>query len=142
MEPAIDHIQITIKDLEKAEIFYDKLMPIFGFDLNMKSKGKVPEHEFEVIEYAHPNLIIGFNSPRSVFMDEIIHRRKPGAIHHLAFKAKNKGEVDQAYPKVRDIGAEIIETPRYYPEHGQNYYALFFKDPQGIKYEIVFEPRA
>ena len=29
MEPIIDHIAITVKDLNIAEPFYDKLMPIF-----------------------------------------------------------------------------------------------------------------
>ena len=28
MKPVIDHIQITVKNLEKAEAFYDRLMPI------------------------------------------------------------------------------------------------------------------
>lgn len=59
MEPKIDHIQITVKNLEVAESFYDKLMPLLGFDLKNKSKGNAPDHEFEAIEYAHPALIFG-----------------------------------------------------------------------------------
>jgi len=41
MKPIIDHIQITVKNFEKAERFYDKLMPILGLDLKDKSKGFV-----------------------------------------------------------------------------------------------------
>ena len=59
MEPIIDHLQITVKNLEEAEKFYDKLMPVLGFDLARKSKGRVPAHEFDVIEYFHSNLILG-----------------------------------------------------------------------------------
>ena len=33
MEPIIDHIQITVKDLAVAAPFYDKLLPLLGFDL-------------------------------------------------------------------------------------------------------------
>jgi catechol 2,3-dioxygenase-like lactoylglutathione lyase family enzyme len=141
MEPIIDHIQITVRDLGLAESFYDKLMPILGFDLFRKSKGKVAAHEFEVVEYHHQNLIFGINSPRKIFKDEIIHRRKPGSLHHLAFKANSSEEVDRAYLKIKDIGANIIEPPKFYPQHGEKYYALFFKDPEGIKFEIVFEER-
>lgn len=141
MQPIIDHIQITVKDLNTAEAFYDKLMPVLGFDLSRKSKGKVAAHEFDVIEYSHPLLIMGINSPREQFKDDTIHRRKPGALHHLAFKASSREEVDALYPQIKDTGATIVEPPRFYPQHGASYYALFFKDPQGIKYEIVYEER-
>ena len=48
MKPIIDHIQLTVKDLKVAELFYDKLMPILGFDLSRKSKGSVIVHEFDL----------------------------------------------------------------------------------------------
>lgn len=141
MKPKIDHIQITVKNLEKAEAFYDKLMPLLGFKLKHKAKGQVPEHKFDVLEYYHPDLIIGFNSPRTVFRDETVHRRKPGALHHMAFQASSCEEIDKLFPKIQAAGAEIVEPPRYYPQHGESYYALFFKDPDGIKLELVHEKR-
>lgn len=97
MNPIIDHIQITVKNLETAEPFYDKL---------------------------------------------IVHRRKPGALHHLAFKVDSINEVDEIYPLIKNIGADIVNPPQFYPQHGENYYALFFKDLEGIKYEIVYDKRA
>ncbi|MEQ9064906.1 MAG: VOC family protein [Vicingaceae bacterium] len=139
--PIIDHLQITVKDLKSAEMFYDKLMPILGFDLNLKSKGKVEEHEFDVIEYVHPKITIGFNSPRSVFVDEFVHRRKPGALHHLAFKASSVTEVNSLAKQLGDIGANIVDGPGYFPQHGEYYYAVFFKDPDGIKLEIMYEKK-
>ncbi len=116
-------------------------MPILGFDLALKSTGKVEAHEFEVVEYIHPLLIFGINSPREMFKNDTIHRRKPGALHHLAFKADSCEEVDQLYVKIKETGAQIVNPPKYYPQHGEHYYALFFKDTEGIKYEIVFEGR-
>ncbi len=141
MKPVIDHIQITVRDLATAEPFYDKFLSVLGFDLTLKSRGRVEEHDFEVVEYFHPMLIIGINSPREAFKDETIHRRKPGSLHHLAFQADSKEQVDRLYPKIVDAGAQIVDPPKYYPQHGENYYALFFKDLEGIKYEIVYEPR-
>ncbi len=141
MEPIIDHLQITVKNFVRAEAFYDKLMPIFGFDLSKKGKGRVDAHDFDVVEYFHKNLIIGINSPRQAFKDEEVHRRKPGSVHHIAFKASSKEEVDALYPRIKEAGANIVEAPKYFPQHGEKYYALFFKDPDGIKWELVFEER-
>ena len=42
------------------------------------------------------------------------------------------------YLRIKEIGANIIYTPRIFEEHGPYYYAMFFKDLEGIKYEIVF----
>jgi catechol 2,3-dioxygenase-like lactoylglutathione lyase family enzyme len=139
MKPKIDHIQITVQNLDKAEAFYDQLMPILGFDLAKKGKGRVVAHEFDVIEYIHPQITIGFNSPRSQFINDAVHRRKPGALHHLAFGAKSREEIDELYPKIKAISAQIVEPPQFYPQHGESYYALFFKDPDGIKLEIMYE---
>lgn len=141
MKPIIDHIQITVRDLKVAEPFYDKLMPILGFDLNRKGKGRVDQHDFDVVEYYHPQLILGINSPREAFKNDSIHRRKPGALHHLAFKADSCEEVDKLFLQIKEIGANIVEEPKFFPQHGERYYALFFKDPEGIKYEIVHEER-
>jgi len=141
MKPILDHIQITVKDINKAEAFYDKLMPILGFDLSLKQKGTAAAHDFTAVEYVHPLLTIGINSPRKEFLAENVHRRKPGALHHLAFKAASKEEVDAAYEKIKGIGANIVNPPQYYPQHGEKYYALFFKDLDGIKLEVVFEER-
>jgi len=142
MEPIIDHIQITVKDMTAAVPFYDKLLPLLGFDLRNKASAVIEEHEFHVVEYTHSRLIFAITSPRSVFADETINRRKPGALHHLAFKAESRAEVDRLHRELTGIGATIVSPPREYPEYTPpGYYALFFKDLEGIKYEIVCTTR-
>lgn len=138
MTPIIDHIQITVKDMTIAEPFYDKLLPILGFDLNNKVSAVIEEHDLYVVEYLHPLLDFGITSPRKAFAEDTIHRRKPGALHHIAFRAKSRSEVDRLYSEIKSIGAVIVDGPRIFTEHGPDYYALFFKDLEGIKYEIVF----
>ena len=140
MIPRLDHIQITVKDFKRAVKFYDQLMPILGFDLSKKGGGRVDAHDFDVVEYVHENIVIGINSPRAGFKDEDVHRRKPGSLHHLAFRAKSTKEIDDIYPKIAAIqNVQIVDPPKFYPQHGEAYYALFFKDPDGIKLEIMFE---
>ncbi len=138
MEPVIDHIQITVRDLNKAVQFYDKLMPLLGFDPAKKSNAVIQEHEFQVFEWSHPRLCFAITSPRKAFENETINRRKPGSLHHLAFRVKTRAEVERLYEKLKEIGADIVSAPREYPEYTPaGYYAVFFKDCEGIKYEIV-----
>jgi catechol 2,3-dioxygenase-like lactoylglutathione lyase family enzyme len=137
MEPIIDHIQITVKDMKTAVPFYDKFLPLLGFDIRRKVTAVIEEHDFCVVEYAHPLLAFAISSPRSAFLSNVVHRRTPGSLHHLAFKAGSRAEVDRLYSELKAIGAAIVSEPRIYPEYGQDYYALFFKDLEGIKYEIV-----
>ena len=138
MEPIIDHIQISVQDMRIAVPFYDKLLPLLGFSLQRKVSAVIEEHELHVVEYTHPRLAFAISSPRKAFVGETVHRRKPGALHHLAFRAESRAEVDRLYVALQALGATIVSPPREYPEYTPpGYYALFFKDLEGIKYEIV-----
>jgi catechol 2,3-dioxygenase-like lactoylglutathione lyase family enzyme len=138
VEPIIDHIQITVKDMSVAEPFYDKLLPLLGFDLRHKGGAVIEAHEFHVVEYIQPRLAFAITSPRSAFVGDAINRRKPGALHHIAFKVGARAEVDSLHTDLQNIGATIVSPPREYPEYTPpGCYALFFKDLEGIKYEIV-----
>lgn len=137
MKPIIDHIQITVKDLQVAEKFYDQFLPILGFDIKNKVRAYIEAHDFHVIEYTHELLAFAITSPRKAFVNDSINRRKPGALHHLAFKADSRAEVNHAYQQLLQFEATIVTPPQRYPEYGEHYYAVFFKDPGNIKYEIV-----
>jgi catechol 2,3-dioxygenase-like lactoylglutathione lyase family enzyme len=137
MKPIVDHIQITVKDLKVAEKFYDNFLPIIGFDIKRKVTAFIEEHDFHVIEYTHDLLAFAITSPRKSFENDTINRRKPGALHHLAFKADSRQEVDRAYEELVKIGANIVSKPEIHPEYGESYYAVYFKDMENIKYEIV-----
>jgi catechol 2,3-dioxygenase-like lactoylglutathione lyase family enzyme len=138
MEPIIDHIEITVKDMQIAVPFYDKLLPLLGFDVQSRVSAVMEEHDKQVVQYEHPRLGFAITSPRRAFAAETMNRRKPGALHHLAFKATSRAEVDKLHSELKGIGATIVSPPREYPEYTPpGYYALFFKDLEGIKYEIV-----
>ncbi|WP_319480686.1 VOC family protein [uncultured Draconibacterium sp.] len=137
MQPIIDHIEITVKDLDQTVSFYDKFLPLLGFSPDKKTSAYIASHDKHVVEYSHPNLCIALTSPRESLKNEAVHRRRPGALHHLAFKAESRKEVDNIYTKLLEISADIISAPRLYPEYHKNYYAVFFKAPDGIKFEVV-----
>ena len=116
MEPIIDHIQITVKDMDLAVPFYDKFLPLLGFDLRNRSSAVIEAHDFHVVEYSHPRLGFAITSPRAAFTGDTIHRRKPGALQHLAFRAESRAEVDRLHSELKQIGATIVSEPKEYRE--------------------------
>lgn len=106
----------------------------------MKNKvsAAIEEHDLYVVEYLHPDMDFVICFPREAFRDDTVHCRKPGALHHLASRARSREEVDGLYLKIEAIGANIVEAPRIFPQHGPTYYAMFFEDPDGIKYEVIY----
>jgi catechol 2,3-dioxygenase-like lactoylglutathione lyase family enzyme len=82
MEPIIDHIQITVRDMDVAVPFYDKFLPLLGFDPRRRNSAVIKDHEFHVVEYVHPRLAFAITSPRPAVAADAVHRRRPGALHH------------------------------------------------------------
>jgi catechol 2,3-dioxygenase-like lactoylglutathione lyase family enzyme len=143
MQPIVDHIQITVRDMSVAVPFYDKLLPLLGFSVQNKASAVIAAHEFHVVEYSHPRLTFAITSPREALKGETVHRRRPGSLHHLAFRTRSRAEVDRLHTELKEIGAVIVAPPREYPGYTPSgYYALFFKDLEGIKYEIVTHDKA
>jgi catechol 2,3-dioxygenase-like lactoylglutathione lyase family enzyme len=139
MKPVVDHIQFTVADMATALPFYDRLMPLLGFDPARRNEAQLDAHEMHVVEYIAEGICIGISSPRSALAKESVHRRRPGALHHLAFRAASRAEVDRFHEQLLELDADIVEPPRVYPQHGADYYAVFFKDPGGVKLEVMFE---
>ena len=46
--------------------------------------------------------------------------------------------VDKLYNNLLELGVEILDPPKAYPEYTPNYYAVFYTDPNGFKMEFMF----
>ena len=136
MQPILDHIHITAQDLSRAERFYAALLPLIGFDLKHKERTNVREYAYDLIEYHHAGLSLGLVSPREEYLDTPVSRRRPGAVHHIAFRAETRAQVDALYAAVCRLGAHIVHPPKEYPEYCSDYYAFFFKDTEGVELEF------
>lgn len=138
MEPVISHIEITVGDLDRAAAFYDRFLPLLGYSLAHRHAAEIPAHDKRVVSYEHPRLGIAITSPRREFAGRPVQRRRPGALHHLAFRVASREEVDMLYRQLLDIGANVDIAPRAFPEFTPaGYYALFLRDPDGMRLEIV-----
>ncbi|MFL5944504.1 MAG: VOC family protein, partial [Gaiellaceae bacterium] len=60
-------------------------------------------------------------------------------LHHLAFEAPSRADVDERAEWVRTRDVELESEPQEYT-YSPGYYAVFFYDPDGLKLEIVHIP--
>lgn len=58
----------------------------------------------------------------------------------LAFGVRDRSAVDAAADAAVRHGAGSVEGPGIHPEYGDDYYAVFFEDADGNKFEIVHDP--
>ena len=124
----IDHIYITVSDLALSIAFYDRVMRLLGFHKGTNSIGEQPHiHYFNrTIQY----------TLRPAKPDAAPHDPLVPGLHHLCFQVADVNAVDEAAQGLQNVGVEISE-PRFYPEYGADYYAIYFKDPDNIMLEIV-----
>ena len=56
---------------------------------------------------------------------------------HIAFTAADRATVRAFFDAGVTAGAEILHTPRLWPEYHANYYGAFLRDPDGNNVEAV-----
>lgn len=124
----VDHIYIAVSDIDRAERFYDDVMRLLDF-----RKGTMPIAGEKHCHY--------FNQ----VMQYSIRAARPGArshdpyspgLHHFCFRVATTAEVDAVAKGLVALGIAAT-APRYCTEYGEDYYATFFEDPDGIRLEVV-----
>lgn len=124
----IDHIYISVSDLERSELFYDKvLMNTLGFRKNKFPIGGDPH-----IQYF--NRFFGFViRPARV---PAVHEPYSPGLHHFCLRVDSTEEVHVVARQLRAAGLEATEA-QLYPEYAPDYTATFFTDPDGIRLEVT-----
>ena len=64
---------------------------------------------------------------------------EPG-FNHMAFTAEDRSDVDKMYELLKQIGATVLDAPAEYP-YSPGYFAVYFTDPDGLKFEFAHAPR-
>lgn len=67
------------------------------------------------------------------------HDRYTPGLHHFAFHAESRDDVDRFYAFLCAQQLPVLDAPEEY-DYTPGYYAVFFADPDGLKLEFVFEP--
>jgi len=124
----IDHIYISVADLNTSEKFYDEVMTLLGFKKNSFTNDGDRHVQFY-------NRHFGFVL-RPAHLSKHNHQPLAPGLHHFCFRVESREDVDaiaQDFQK-RNIPCSL---PQFYPEYAPDYYAVFFTDPDGIRLEIT-----
>lgn len=116
----IDHISIRVSDYEKSKAFYAKLFAFLGFELSD--------------DYG---TTIGWTNGRTRYWiapaeGRRSHRIGDVGFHHYAFELRRRKDVDALQAFLEKEKVRIVDPAA---EYYDDYYAVFFLDPDGLKLE-------
>lgn len=118
-----DHIDLRVKDIDRARRFYEQVLPAIGFTEKTQDDG-------ELITFTAP----GEGKP--MFFDFTVDpEHKPNGTR-ISFWAETHEEVDRVAEVVRRAGGKVLEGPELCRDYTPVYYAFFWEDPDGNKLEI------
>ena len=116
----IDHISIRVSDYKKSKAFYGRLFEFLGFEISDE----------------YPNTIGWTNGKTRYWIAPAEGRKKHRigdvGLHHYAFELRNRKDVDALQAFLKDERVRIVDPA---DEYYEDYYAVFFLDPDGIKLE-------
>ena len=124
----IDHVYLTVSDFARSRRFYDRLMKALGFKKGTAAIGREPH-----CHYYNRSFQV---SIRPAHRRAVKHDSYAPGLHHLSLRVANRAAVEQVARKLRAMKIRV-EGPRLWPEYSPDYYAVFFKDPDGIRLEVM-----
>ncbi len=130
----INHISVTVSDLDEAMLFFGPFLEYFGYTIGRPSP------------YADTRLSFNLNESNGIAINvweaKSPHTFKvyePG-LHHIALNAGSKQQVDGALKLVEDANLKILDGPGEFPFAEGGYYAFYFQGPDDLKFEVVYMP--
>ena len=128
------HVDLVVSSILRSLPFYRELLEPLGWH----RVGEVEGERGETIWYiSGPGSSLGLREAQAD-TDGPFDRYRIG-VHHVAFEAPSRFEVDERADWLRARGVPIESGPEEY-SYIPGYYAVFFYDPDGIKLEIVHVP--
>ena len=118
-----DHIDLRVRDLSEAEPFYAKVLPALGFSTRIQ--------EADCVSYDSSR-----DHPKPEFIALSEDREHVPNRTRIAFWRDTKEEVDAFAFVLNDSGARNVEGPELCREYSPGYYAVFFEDPCGNRFEV------
>ena len=130
---AMNHLALTLSDLKAAEAaFYGPLLEFLGYS-------KIEDEPEMTLWFSQSaGAAVNLFQATAALKDRPHERYAPG-FHHFAFWAESRAQVDALHARLSEIGATILDPPAEY-DYLPGYYAVFFADPDGLKFELVHMP--
>ena len=129
----VHHVDLVVSSIERSLRFYTELLGPLGFHRVAEVEGERGETIWYI---GGPGSSVGLREAQS---ESPPYDRYRVGVHHLAFEAPSRAEVDERAAWVRTQDVELESEPQEYT-YSPGYYAVFFYDPDGLKLEIVHVP--
>jgi catechol 2,3-dioxygenase-like lactoylglutathione lyase family enzyme len=119
----IDHISIRVSDYEKSKAFYSLLFTFLGFEVSDEYPDTIGWTNGKTRYWIAPADRQGKK-----------HKYRIGDIglHHYSFQLRNRKDVDALQAFLEREKVRILDPA---DEYYEDYYAVFFLDPDGLKLE-------
>lgn len=130
MKGALHHVELYVKDLAVSKEFWGWLLEKLGY--------KVFQEWSAGISYLLGDTYLVFVQAEEKHLDIPYHRYRAG-LNHLAFHGESRAFVDEMTQALRERGVTILYEDRHPYAGGDDYYAVFFEDPDRMKVEITAE---
>jgi len=124
-ERVFDHIDQHVRSVSAVKPFYDAFLKNFGFR-KMLSRDDTA---------VYVRIIAREVQEAFAVIEDPVH--VPGQ-SCFGFRASSPADVDRIAATLEEAGAREIEGPVLCPEYTLEYYAVFFKDPDGNRLEVAF----
>ena len=141
---SMNHLRLSVRDIPEAEAFYDPLLACLGYEMVQRDEQRIawamhgPERRLQWF----------IVSAVSEELRDRAHALGAPGLHHFAFNADSREQVDRCHERLVEGRAEILDAPKEYPHeppdylYEPSYYAVFFLDPNAFKLEVVHIPQA
>ncbi|MCW3846571.1 VOC family protein [Sphingomonas sp. LB-2] len=132
----VHHIDLNVTDLEASKAVYGPVLEFLGYTQVKDSGG----YEWDLRGPGDGRgASLGLRACDPAEAGHRHHRYAPG-LHHLAWRADSREDVDRLHALLVERGIPVLDAPAHYPEYSGDYYAVFFEDPDGMKLELVHAP--
>lgn len=131
----LNHLRFSVTDIPRAEAFYTPFLGLLGYRLVERSRTRLAWAGWSasgILQW----LIVSKANPAS---PNRAHDRYSPGLHHVAWNADGRAQVDACHVLLVQQGAAILDAPAEY-DYEPGYYAVFFADPDGLKLEVVHVP--
>jgi len=103
----INHLSLTVSDRDQSEPFYETLLTFLGY----QQVEKTDEFTMWWSESSGGAILISSANPNSPNKN---HDRYSPGLHHLAFEADSREDVENLYKLLLEIGATVLDAPAEY----------------------------
>ena len=127
----IAHIQLTVNDPARCVPFWEDLCHFLGMKTLIRGEGIV------YCIGSRTGILVRGAPPGK---DGTAFDQDTAGLHHLCFRARERGDIDQVHAFVAaQEAARIVHEPEE-GDFAPGYYSVLFEDPDGIRVEVNHVP--